>query len=498
MKNLLWITYLAIFSLITNSQAHFLTAGNTLTPELQSHGTIVLLIDPETGTIVDANRTAVSFYGYTLEVYSSPIVTSSKKTLLLSIIHDATDKMLAENELLQYKTQLEELVAKRTQEVIDVHTRSKWLMVIGLILVFGLVMILFRRHQQALFFRRQYEFEQERKVMLERFEYLTRYANDIILLTDKYGQIVEANERAVISYGFLRKELLQMNIRDLRDLKKSPPYESIQDKARLENGYIFEAWHIHRNETTFPVETSIRQFQIKEQSFYQHIIRDITSRKQAEEIINASLRQKETLLKEIHHRVKNNMQVISSLLNLQITRIADERVIQALMDCQGRINTMAAVHEMLYMSDSLSVIDCQAYITKLTGDVMRTYHSGLHRIKLKVDAKGVTLGIEQALPLGLIINELLSNALKYGFPEKRHGQITIRLQECNQNIMEFVFSDNGIGIPKDLDWRNTKSLGLNLIVLLAENQLNGTISLDREKENRFTVKFNQHGTIIEE
>ena len=161
MKNLLWITCLAIFSLITNSQAHFLTAGDTLAPELQSHGTIVLLIDPETGAIVDANRTAVSFYEYTVEVYSSPIVTSSKKTLLLSIIHDATDKMLAENELLQYKTQLEELVAKRTQEVIDVHTRSKWLMVIGLILVFGLVMTLFRRHQQTLFFRRQYEFEQE-------------------------------------------------------------------------------------------------------------------------------------------------------------------------------------------------------------------------------------------------------------------------------------------------------------------------------------------------
>ncbi len=218
---------------------------------------------------------------------------------------------------------------------------------------------------------------------------------------------------------------------------------------------------------------------------------DITDRKQAEEFIKTSLREKETLLKEVHHRVKNNMQVISSLLNLQITRNKDEQARKALMDCRGRIGSMACVHEMLYISDSLAIIDCQAYISKLTKDIMRSYQTDPHRIKMTVDAKGVTLGIQQASPLGLIINELLSNALKYGFPENILGRIMIRLKLCENNIVKLVFSDNGIGIPEDLDWRNTKSLGLNLIVLLTENQLGGTVNLYRQEDTCFTIKFNR-------
>jgi two-component sensor histidine kinase len=219
------------------------------------------------------------------------------------------------------------------------------------------------------------------------------------------------------------------------------------------------------------------------------VVEDITDRKQAEEAIKTSLREKETLLKELHHRVKNNMQVISSLLNLQMMRNQDERVKKALMDCRGRINSMASIHEMLYASGSLSVIDCHKYFSKLTRDILHSYHPSLQRVKLTVDAKGVTLGIQQSLPLGLMINELLSNALKYGFPENMHGHIMIHLKACEQDMLEFVFSDNGIGIPQDIDWRKTGSLGLNLIVLLAENQLGGTVSLDRAKGTRFTIKF---------
>jgi two-component sensor histidine kinase len=212
-------------------------------------------------------------------------------------------------------------------------------------------------------------------------------------------------------------------------------------------------------------------------------------RKQAEKIIKASLKEKETLLKEVHHRVKNNMQVISSLLNFHVLKEKDEHVIKALMDCRGRISSMACVHEMLYMSESLSVINCHDYISKLAYDILQSYYPGLHRVKITVDAKGVILGIQQATPLGLIINEMLSNALKYGFPENRHGQIMIRLKMCEPNIIEFIFSDNGIGIPKDLDWRNTESLGLNLIVLLAENQLGGTVTLDRKQGTCFVINF---------
>jgi PAS domain S-box-containing protein len=215
---------------------------------------------------------------------------------------------------------------------------------------------------------------------------------------------------------------------------------------------------------------------------------DISNRKQMEEVIKTSLKEKETLLKEIHHRVKNNMQVISSLLNLQVRRCKGEQIKKALMDCQGRIQTMASVHEMLYKSDRLSVIDCQTYISGLANNIFQSYPTKLSRVKVTVDAKGVTLGIHQALPLGLIINELLSNALKYSFPENIPGRIMIFLKLSEKN-MEFIFSDNGIGIPENIDWRNTKSLGLRLIVLLAENQLHGTISLNNSKGTCFTLNF---------
>lgn len=336
MKRLLVMTYLFFFPLISSGHEYLAVDGERLPPALETHGAIVLLIDPETGAIVDANQSAAAFYGLTLdqlrrmqiqdinildpeeisaerqltraekrnyfifphllangevrtvEVYCSPFLASPNKTLLLSIIHDITDKRVAEAELVQYKTLLEELVARRTLEVVDAHTRSKWLTIIGLVLVFGLALALFRRHQKVLFFQRQYEFEQERKVILERFEYLNKYANDIILLLDEQGQIVEANERAVTAYGYSREKLLKLNFQKLRDPIKSPDLKFVQDIACSKNGYIYEAWHIHRNGTTFPVESSIRQFKINEQSFFQLIIRDITNRKQTEIALHKS------------------------------------------------------------------------------------------------------------------------------------------------------------------------------------------------------------------
>jgi len=216
---------------------------------------------------------------------------------------------------------------------------------------------------------------------------------------------------------------------------------------------------------------------------------DITTRKQAEEQVKASLKEKEVLLQEIHHRVKNNMQVISSLLRLQTSGVGDERLTDALMACQGRVQTMALVHETLYDSDTLAFIDFKTYISKVANQIFQSYKTGMDRVKLEVDAEDIKLGIEQATPPGLITNELVTNALKYAFPENRSGEIAIRIRVVEQDSIEFVFSDNGIGIPEGLDWRNTDSLGLQLVIILAENQLDGTVSLDLGKGTHFTVRF---------
>ena len=183
------------------------------------------------------------------------------------------------------------------------------------------------------------------------------------------------------------------------------------------------------------------------------------------------------------------MQIISSLLKLQASSVGDERVTDALMESRGRVQTMAFIHETLYASDTLAVIDFKTYISKVANQTFQSYATGKNRVKLEVDTEDIKLGIEQAAPLGLITNELATNALKYAFPENRSGEIVIRIRAVEQDIIEFVFSDNGIGIPEGLDWRNTKSLGLRLVIILTENQLDGTVSLDRGKGTHFTIKF---------
>lgn len=161
------------------------------------------------------------------------------------------------------------------------------------------------------------------------------------------------------------------------------------------------------------------------------------------------------------------------------------------MECQGRVQTMAFVHETLYGSETQAVIDFKTYISKVVKQIFRTYKTSMDRVKLEVDTEDIKLGIEQATPLGLITNELVANSLKYAFPENRSGEIVIRLRAVEQDIKEFVFSDSGIGIPEGLDWRNTDSLGLRLVILLAENQLDGIVSMDRGKGTHFTVRFRQ-------
>jgi two-component sensor histidine kinase len=231
---------------------------------------------------------------------------------------------------------------------------------------------------------------------------------------------------------------------------------------------------------------------------------DITERKQTEEQIKASLKEKEVLLQEIHHRVKNNMQIISSLLKLQASGVGDERLTDALMECRGRVQTMAFVHETLYGSDTLTVIDFKTYISKLANQIFQSYGTSKDRVKLEVDAEDIKLGIEQATPLGLIVNELVSNSLKHAFPQDRTRQIklweppgsakrlpmiiSINLRSINENEFELKVSDSGIGILEDLDWQNTDSLGLRLVIILTD-QLDGTVSLDRREGTHFTVRF---------
>ncbi len=211
--------------------------------------------------------------------------------------------------------------------------------------------------------------------------------------------------------------------------------------------------------------------------------------KRAEKRIEESLKEKEMLLKEIHHRVKNNLAVISSLLNLQSNYIKDKDDLELFRESQTRAKSMALIHERLYQSDDLKRIDFSDYIKTLAQDLFRTYAADTSRINLKMDLETVLLDINTSIPLGLILNELLSNSMKYAFPDDEKGEIIIKLElKDDQHVL--TVSDNGVGLPEELDLDKIDSLGLQLVNSLT-NQIDGDLDLDRSHGTKFTITFQE-------
>ncbi len=218
------------------------------------------------------------------------------------------------------------------------------------------------------------------------------------------------------------------------------------------------------------------------------IIRDITEQVQVEEQIKSSLREKEVLLQEIHHRVKNNLQIISSLIALQAGYTNDEQVHQMFRESQSRIRSMALIHEQLYRSHDLARIDFSRYIDELTSNLMHSYQKTIGRIRLQVHSDPIYLDIDTAIPCGLIINELVSNALKHAFPNGREGIITLEFHSSVDQTLSLIVRDNGVGFPDGLNVYKTESLGLQLVTSLTA-QLNATIGLQQAGGTIFEIRF---------
>ncbi len=214
----------------------------------------------------------------------------------------------------------------------------------------------------------------------------------------------------------------------------------------------------------------------------------ITDRKRAEEQVRASLREKEVLLKEIHHRVKNNLQIISSLLFLQSTYVTDDTTLEILAESQSRVKAIALIHEKLYRSEQFDKIDFAAYLNDLITELFRTYRVRDDTVTIHTDIEGVRLGIETALPCGLIINELVSNALKHAFPVPWTGEVWVELRPADGNQFVLTVRDNGIGLPECVDWQRTQSLGLQLVSDLTK-QLGGTLAIEHGAGTCVRVRF---------
>jgi PAS domain S-box-containing protein len=215
---------------------------------------------------------------------------------------------------------------------------------------------------------------------------------------------------------------------------------------------------------------------------------DITSRKQAEENLKRLLHEKEILLAEVHHRVKNNMQIITSLLGLQAHETQDKRLLSAIDESRQRIQSMALVHEQLYRAGEYAQIDFGDYVEQLASSIFNIYQIEPGQVELRVMGNGENLVLEKAIPCGLLLNELITNSLKYAFPNSRKGILQISL-ERRMEMLILQVSDDGIGIPASFELESAHSLGLQLVNLLAVHDLHGQITLDRQQGTHFRIEF---------
>jgi two-component sensor histidine kinase/HAMP domain-containing protein len=247
------------------------------------------------------------------------------------------------------------------------------------------------------------------------------------------------------------------------------------------------------SEMSFALESGMLHSKVKAhlKEIEEHNIRlnrEIDERKLVEEQAKSSLKEKEILVREIHHRVKNNMQIISSLLNLQSQYVKDKESLEMFRESRNRILSMAFVHEKLYQSEDLAKIDFDGYIRSMTQHLLRTCSIDSSAVKLNVNCSDVLLSIDMAVPCGLIVNELISNSLKHAFPEGEKGEITIDFHPDGDNRLTLVVSDTGIGLPEDIDISGAKTLGLQLIKDLVD-QLRGTLEIERDGGTAFRITF---------
>lgn len=262
----------------------------------------------------------------------------------------------------------------------------------------------------------------------------------------------------------------------------------------LSSGWISNLWHqLQEQKIRLTEEIAIRQSaETALQQFNNDLEELVASRTteltQANQQLETSLLERETMLKEIHHRVKNNLQVISSLLSLQAQRCPDEQTRKAFQESQTRVRSMALIHEKLYRSGNFARINIGEYVGSLAAYLVQTYQANAGKVLLNFKCETIFLDIDTAVPVGLILNELISNALKHAFPKNTSGEISIALFTSEDKLWHLIVSDNGAGLPAGLDVTNTSSLGLELVNNLVE-QIDGRLQITNNKGLRYEIAF---------
>jgi PAS domain S-box-containing protein len=325
--------------------------------------------------------------------------------------------------------------------------------------------------------------------ILSRYEFIANASNELMTLLNKHFVYEAANDAYCRAHNKTRSQVIGQTAADIWG---QDTFDSII-KPHLEECFSgksvsYESW--------FQFGGLGRRFYVvnyypyfNPQGDVTHCVvvsHDMTSKKTDEDEVHSSLQEKDVLLKEIHHRVKNNLQIISSLLSLQSNTIESQATRELVRESQNRVRSMALIHEKLYQSTSLARIDFGEYLRNLTRDLFRSYSAG--GVSLKLQVEDIQLDIDAAIPCGLMVNELVSNALKYAFPQGKGGELLITFSQVARNKYALSVTDNGIGLPTDLDVRKPKSLGLQLVNMLVA-QLRGTLDVVSDGGTTFMITF---------
>jgi len=357
----------------------------------------------------------------------------------------------------------------------------------------------------------------ERKRSVEQFRMAIEAAPTGMLMMNREGVIVLVNVQVEKLFGYVREELLGQRIEILvpeRYRGRHPDFREgffASPKARAMGGGR-ELFGLRKDGTEVPIEIGLNPLQTAEGSFVLSSVVDITERKRADQEredllgqlrtlnadlerrvtertaqLSATLREREILLQEIHHRVKNNLQVISSLINMQVRQLEDTSSRDALEECQTRVQAIALIHEKLYQSKDYSRVPFSEYAKSLASNIFAATGISPAAVSLQLAMEDVSLGVDKAIPCGLILNELITNSLKHAFPPPARGSVRVELRSEDNRIC-FSVSDDGVGMSDKFDLKDSSSLGLSLVYTLVE-QLEGQVEILRESGTTFRITF---------
>ncbi len=342
-----------------------------------------------------------------------------------------------------------------------------------------------RRHLEQLVVERTGELEASERKFRSMFE---TSADGIVVVDADSTMIVDVNAACETVYGYTKDEFLKLNVADIlhEPEKTSSAAEFIAGSNKNSAG---DCWHRKKDGTVFPVDFTAGRFTVDQRKFVYGFLRDTTDRKADEANIAASLREKEVLLREIHHRVKNNMQVIASLLRMHSRRTQNEQMRLVFGECRDRINAMSLIHEALYESDNIARIDFHSYLEKLCRYLNQAYSTTGHEIEISLLPSAAWLSMDQSVAVGMVVCELVSNAFKHAFTNDQPGVITIELAKSEGDEIRLTVQDNGVGLPAAVDFKDPKTLGLDLVVSTVTGELGGEIDVTRTPGTKYVIRF---------